>query len=275
VAANGVLEDTLDNGATKTYVWDMNDPMATYLATLEIGDYVVQESEGPGGLPIRNYFPRDLEDQAEYDFARSADMLAFYSDTFGPYPFDAYGVVVVDTTLGFALESQTMILMGREQVTGRRESEETIAHEMAHQWFGDSVTIADWPDIWLNEGFATYASWLWTEHDQGEEYFQAAVDRVYQFVQARRNFVPPGDPPANDLFNVGVYYRGALTLHALRLTVGDDAFFQILKTYYERFQGGNATTEDFIAVAEEVSGQDLTDLFDAWLYNDELPALPS
>lgn len=155
------------------------------------------------------------------------------------------------------------------------ETQQVIAHELAHQWFGDSVSLADWHDIWLNESFATYAQGLWVEHTQGRPALDAWIRKLYDFVHENRKAIsPPGEPSADDLFNGGVYYWGALGLHALRLEVGDEQFFQILKTYYHRFQGGNARTADFIAVAEEVSGKDLTAFFNSWLYSDTLAPIP-
>ena len=198
-------------------------------------------------------------------------MVDFYSDTFGPYPFDVYGTLVIDTDVGTALEAQTLSIFGRDML-----DEATVAHELAHQWFGNSISVADWGDIWLNEGFATYAEGLWIEHTEGAAALAEWAQEIYREVaDAGDELTPPGNPAATDLFNAGVYYRGALVLHALRLQIGDEAFFDLLRTYYDRFQGGNARTSDFISVAEEISGQDLQDFFDGWLYADQLPPIPA
>lgn len=275
VAANGVLQDTIDHGDTETYVWEMRQPMASYLATVDIDQYQLQTQTGPHGLPIRNYFTSNTAALAENDFSQTPDMIAFYESLFGPYPFDAYGVVVADTSFPYALETQSLTLFSRSWIDGTGGVEEAAAHELAHQWFGDSVSLSSWKDIWLNEGFATYISWLWFEHTQGAEILKRIVTRSYNAIVEQPNaYVPPGDPPASDLFNEGVYLRGALTLHALRLKVGDEAFFKIMKTYYDRYQFSNTTTADFIAVAEEISGQKLGDLFNAWLYDPALPDMP-
>lgn len=281
VAANGLLQEVIDSGATQTYVWETVHPMASYLATVNIGDFVVQTDEGPGGLPIRNYFPARLAEDAAPIFDRTDEMIAYFSEVFAPYPFEAYGVVMADTALFFALETQTLSLFGAEVVpnalTGvvpgwRTSVESVIAHELAHQWFGNSVSPENWEDIWLNEGFATYASALWTEHTLGTEAFEDDMRGYYRFL-AMGQYVP-GQPPKNNLFNQGVYLQGAWTLHALRLEVGDAVFFDILRAYYDRYQYSNASTADFIAVAEEVSGQDLTALFDAWLFEGGVPPVP-
>ncbi len=278
VAANGLLQTITENDdETLTYLWQTNDPMATYLATVNIGDFVVQTGEGPNGLPIRNYFPSRIAESATQAFAPTADMIAFYNEIFGPYPFEAYGVVVADTDLPFALETQTISLFGNRIAVGRSSAETVIAHELAHQWFGNSVSLSRWKDIWLNEGFATYASLLWLEHTRGTEAFQNEVEGYYLFIAnsnlATQRFAAPANPQQRDLFNAGVYVRGAMALHALRLEVGDAAFFDILRAYYDRFKYSNATTEDFIEIAQEISGKDLATFFEGWLYAEEMPEL--
>ena len=272
VAANGLLIDEVEKGDTTTYVWEASDPMASYLTTVNIAEYVMQTDEGPNGLPIRNFFPPELAEDAAFDFGRTPEMIEFFSEIFGPYPFEAYGVAIVDFPA--ALETQTLSIFGYRHVSGSRDSEAVVAHELAHQWFGDSVSVATWQDIWLNEGFATYAEWLWLEHLEGSDVLDSYVGRVYGFV-SDREMLPPGNPPPGNLFNGSVYVRGALTLHALRLTVGDETFFEILRTYHKRYRYGNASTSDFIAIAEELSEQELDELFESWLYEQALPELPS
>ncbi|GEM_PF-554041 len=274
VAANGVLKNTIDNGDTTTFVWKARDPMASYLTTVNIGDFNVQTETGPGGLPIRNYFAVGVSETLLEPFALQPKMLGFFSDIYGPYPFDVYGSLVVDTETGSALETQTLSIFGIDSL-GRASTEETVAHEISHQWFGNSVSLADWRDIWLNESFATYSQGLWIEYSQGGAAFDEWVAGEYDFVAGSLDeLVPPGKPPADDLFNSGVYDWGAVGLHALRLKIGDDAFFDTLKTYFKRFEGSNVTPADFIAVAEEKSGRTLDSFFDRWFYSETLPTLP-
>lgn len=272
-AANGVFVETLDQGPSKTWVWQMDDPMAPYLATVVIGPYEVVEdkhSTDLAGVPVRNVLPLGFDESIDRfsraALARQGEIIEYFSGQFGPFPFDAAGVAIVDDLPG-ALETQTLIVTGAEYLASR------IAHEQAHQWFGNSVSLARWSDIWLNEGFATYAAWLWSDHTGELSVADSAINEYYGLGD-QPGLAPPGNPPLDDLFNASVYGRGALTLHALRHEIGDDAFFSTLRTYAARFAGATATTDDFIAVAEETSGADLTSLFGGWLYGEEMPPLP-
>ncbi len=271
VAANGLLQKEVDNGDTVTYVWEATEPMASYVAAVSIDEYVIETEQGPDGILIRNYLPADFPETSKTNIHQTADMLAFFSERFGPYPFDAYGIVIVDfpRDAPVAMETQTLSQHGEEEDA---LSEYIIAHELAHQWFGDSVSLKNWQDIWLKEGAAIYAEWLWMEHKEGGDALDAKVHGVYPMEAFSPN--PPGNPPPTNLYTNTIYDRSGMTFHALRLRVGDEVFFQILRTYTERYRYGNASTADFIAVAEEVSGQDLTEFFDAWLYARKIPAIP-
>jgi aminopeptidase N len=276
-AANGLLTEQVPGDGSTTYVWESGDPIASYLVEVAVGNFVIVDGGSAGDVPIRHVFAEDIAQEATEAAEKTPDMVEFYSEQFGPYPFEAYGVLVIDRSLGVALETQTLSLFGSDFIGGGGfeaigGADVILAHELAHQWFGNAVSPARWRDIWLNEGFATYAQWLWEEHSAGVPVARSARS-AYEAMGAFAG-IPPGDPGVDRLFSGSVYQRGALTLQALRVEVGDDAFFGILRTYYERFNGKSVTTDDFIAVAEEVSGLDLDALFQAWLYELALPPFP-
>ncbi|SDG24580.1 M1 family metallopeptidase [Klenkia brasiliensis] len=253
-----------------TWTWRASDPMASYLSTASIGDFVQTTSTGPGGLPVLDFVDADVTGRAlevtRASLALQPDMVAFFEGVFGPYPFTSTGSIVDDDSVGYALETQT------RPVYSGYASEDTVAHELAHQWVGDSVTPDTWRDIWLNEGFATYAQWLWSA-SRGGPTPQEQYDAVYG-IDAGDDFwsVAPGDPGAADLFDAATYDRGAAALQALRTRVGDDAFFQVLRRWTTENADGSVSTADFVALAEQVTGQDLGQFFTDWI---DTPAKPS
>ena len=369
VAANGTLQEVVAGDGENTYLWEASAPIASYLVTMGIAEFEIETEEGPNGVTIRNYFGKNVARFVRLDFQRTAEMIELFNELFGPYPFDKYGVLVHDLELRFALETQTLSVFGRSFT-----NETVVSHELAHQWFGDSVALSSWQDIWLNEGFATYASILWSEHAHGiaaaeeglsdmyatmapgaptynlrksdllstlrdelaadllletdqagkaitlllssslsEDTLQNTIAEIPETGLSKAEFVsvvenlafsranltafrlseffaavenqelaqslsvgypPPGDPGADSLFSRSVYQRGALTLHALRLQIGDTAFFDTLRLYTSTYKNSNATIADFIAISEEVSGQELDDLFADWLYAHEIPDIP-
>jgi aminopeptidase N len=271
-AANGELTGVADGNGDRTFDWSMDAPMAPYLATVVIGeDWAIVEdpvASADARIAIRNVLPPDLVAAPPAVLEATGEMLTVLESSFGPYPFTHYGIAVVG---GFpaALENQTLSVFGRAMVESPY-FEYVLVHELAHQWFGDSVSVGKWSDVWLNEGFATFAELLWIEEQYGPAAYR---EEVLNRMEAARvgEYGPPATPPPDDLFNSSVYQRGAFVLVALRDAVGDDVFFDILRSYAQRFADANATTEDFVALAEEKAGRDLDDLFDAWLYGQQLP----
>jgi aminopeptidase N len=271
--SNGVPAGKTRRAGWTTWKWSERSPMASYLSMVAIGRFRVTTGDHRG-RPVFSAVTTGLAEGApDRSVARTVEIADYLESVFGPYPFDAYGgVVVADARIGYALETQT-----RPVYSGgffrRGDNTGVVAHELAHQWFGDSVSLARWQDIWLNEGLATYAEWLWAEHT-GVSTVQRAFDQRYATSSGRVWRTPPGKPGVQNLFGESVYQRGAMTLHALRVAVGDTAFFRILRTWAAEKKDGNARTADFVACAERVSGKRLGKLFDAWLYGTERPDLP-
>jgi hypothetical protein len=220
--------------------------------------------------------PPSTGDIVEGSFARQPEIIDFLSSVFGPYPFTAAGGIVDDVEgLEFALENQTRPIYSSGFFSSPESGDNVVVHELAHQWYGDSLALARWRDIWLNEGFATYAEWLWSERE-GLGTVQENFDFIYGAIPPDDPFwqLKIGDPGVDHLFDAPVYLRGAMTLQQLRLTVGDDAFFEILREWARTRAGDNVTTDEFVALAERISGQDLDALFDTWLFIPSRPALP-
>jgi aminopeptidase N len=195
-------------------------------------------------------------------------MLAFLEELIGPYPFDTYGVVALTEPTSWALETQTLSTFG-----SNRPPEFVVLHELAHEWFGNSVSPATWQDIWLNEGFAVYLSRMWEEFKGDPETFSRQMNLDYDALD-RAQVGPPIPEEPRDMFTQAVYDRGGWTLHALRLTVGDETFREILQTYYDRFKYSTASTADFLEVVREIGGTEAADITEAWLTNPELPPAP-
>ncbi|MBZ0306854.1 MAG: M1 family metallopeptidase, partial [Anaerolineae bacterium] len=321
VAANGLQTDMIEvDEDTNTYVFEPEHPMASYLVTVNIARFDYETQEGPDGILIRNYFESSINQQSLVAFKKTPEMMEVFIEKYGPYPFETYGVMVINLPLGFALETQTLSVFGASFA-----GEGVVAHELSHQWFGNSVTPLRWQDIWLNEGFANFSEIVWIEHSEGvaaataqirsqysglvlvsalpplskadfldflnqlpaqtvskadaksilidvltdvpAEQIETLIDATprdpilwsdvlmtaqileYGDVQLSGASItnmftllgleeylgflptPPGNPGPDSLFNQGVYQRGGMTLVALRAKVGDDTFFDILRTY--------------------------------------------
>ncbi len=285
--SNGVLEDADSEDGWTTWEWHAEEPMTTYLVTLAIGEFDVREYEEDGvhfwDALDPDLFDLDLDPEtegpsagevAEEALARQPEMIDFLSEYVGPYPFRTGGGIVDDhPEFLFALETQTRPIYPLVFFTDQVSGELVVVHELAHQWLGDLLRIDLWRDIWLNEGFATYAEWLWLEHEglstPQEEFDSIAANAPPEFWQT--TIGDPG-PATEELFDIAVYYRGAMTLHALRTAVGDEVFADIVEEWVRSQAGGTVTTDEFIALAEKESGQNLGELFTTWLHTPERPA---
>jgi aminopeptidase N len=270
--SNGVLEGKQRKGGWTTWNWSVTSPMASYLALAAIGNYRLTQTTHKG-MPVVVAVDSDLSKSIDKELARTPEVVDFLATKFGPYPFDAMGGLVHDNAeLPFALENQTRPAYAPGFFAGG-DASWVLAHELAHQWFGDSVSVHNWSDIWLNEGFATYAEWLWSEH-QGRGTVAEQFGQAYDGASDSFWRTAPGKPGVQQLFSGAVYQRGGMTLYALRQKVGDKDFSEILKGWATEKKDGNASTEDFIAYAERISGEQLDSLFDAWLFQTKMPAKP-
>ncbi|WP_233273261.1 M1 family metallopeptidase [Streptomyces broussonetiae] len=265
--ANGVLLSQRTAHGWTTFRWRESRPMAAYLATATIGTFQVQRSTTPDGIQVYNAVdPREARAAAPV-LKQLPSVLAWESKLFGPYPYRAAGAIVDHApNVGYELETQTRPLY--DSAPDLR----TLVHESAHQWFGDSVSLTAWKDIWLNEGFATYAEWLYAEQHGGDS-AQKTFDALYATPADNAMWAyPPGDP-GNDrnIFGTPVYTRGAMTLHELRRAVGDRDFFRILRAWAADHRDGHGTTAQFTKLAEQVSGKRLDTLFHTWLFTKTKP----
>jgi aminopeptidase N len=264
--ANGRLVSTSTAGGKTTWNWSQSVPMAPYLATATNGRFNLTTTALADGTP--NYVAIDsLITSNPAVLANIPAMQAYFTSIYGPYPADAIGAIVDRAGfVGYALETQS-----KANYPGMPSSG-TLAHEIAHEWFGNSVTLKTWPDIWLNEGFARFSEWMWTEN-LGTRTAQQAFTTAYSRA-ATSSFwqIPPAALPGPSvLFTSAVYDRGAMTLQALRVKIGDMAFWQLIRGWAADHKYGNVNTAEFIAAAEQASGMDLDAFFDVWLFQPGKP----
>ncbi|MBI4940312.1 MAG: M1 family metallopeptidase [Actinobacteria bacterium] len=272
VVCNGSLVDRRAGASRTTWVYESPEPMATYLATVQVGRYrLVDTAMGP--VRQRAAVPPRLLAAFDHDFAPQAAMVRLFERVFGPYPFEAYTVVVTDEELEIPLEAQGLSIFGANHVDGRRGSERLVAHELAHQWFGNSLTLGRWQDIWLHEGFACYAEWLWSQ-EKGRESADALARKAWQRLSGLPQDLVIADPGPVLMFDDRLYKRGALAVHALRLRMGDAAFGPMLRAWTTEHRHGTVTTAGFEAHAQAWTPEPLDALFTAWLRSPKLPRLP-
>jgi aminopeptidase N len=278
VVANGVRTGVHTADGRTIYRFEQREPMATELAQVAVGAFTVIERGRHNGVILRDVVPTRLVADLEPKLAVVSDQLDFMENLVGDYPFPTYGSFVVDAELHFALESQTLTVYDGGFFTDPPASFlPVMVHELAHQWFGDSVAPERWSDVWLNEG---HASWyeLSSRFGLDSDGFTSFMKLVYSFGDLFREFLGPvAQPPAGDLltvFNSNVYLGGGLTLYALRQQIGDPAFRAVERAWVTTFRGRSASTEDFIALASRVSGQDLTAFLRDWLFGTTTPAMP-
>jgi aminopeptidase N len=260
-------------GRRVEWVHEQRRPMASYLATLQIGRYALERQECPtatcwiAGPPARMPAVRAA-------FADQPRMLERFSELFGPYPFDGYTAVVADDPLEIPLESQELSTFGSNHLTRSWEVQRLVAHELAHQWFGNAVTAGSLHDIWLHEGFACYAEWLWSEA-AGRTTADEEAERHHGILARLPQDLVLVDPGPDRVFDDRVYKRGALALHSLRGVLGDGTFFDLLRSWVDTHRFGTVTTADFEAAVLEVTGFRHDDVLVPWLREAPLPPWPA
>ncbi|KUM72312.1 M1 family metallopeptidase [Streptomyces curacoi] len=277
VVSNGELAAETTTNGRRTFRWRTDEPMASYVATLAIGDYRISRStvttESGGELPVYTAVAPSQDDAGREVLAELPEVLEWAETNFGPYPFSSTGAVIApEEAADYALETQNRPVFPGAPGT------ELLVHELVHQWFGNSVTPKSWRDMWLNEAFATYAEWLWDEDNDGDsaqETFDALYDHGEDDHEDLWSFPPAEPPSAAHISDDPVYQRGAMVLHKIRQAVGDDAFYDIVQGWAADRRHGNADTADFTAYVEKKAPDtDFGRIWDEWLYGEGKPDRP-
>ncbi|TPW72380.1 M1 family metallopeptidase [Schumannella sp. 10F1B-5-1] len=276
VVANGRQVSSRPSGGRRAWHFVQEQPTSTYLATVQIGRYTSTKVD-LDGVAGHLVYPPAIAPRVKHDFRELGAMMALYRRLFGEYPFDGYTVVVTADELEIPLEAQGAAIFGANHAAGDDAWNRLIAHELAHQWFGNSVGVSAWEHIWLNEGFACYSEWLWSE-DRGGPTVEECARQHYGGLEEQPEDIVIGAPGAADMFDDRVYKRGALTLHALRRLLGDDAFFALLRDWCADNRYGSVGTVDFLHAASAAAGSGrggaVRELLESWLFATALPAFP-
>ncbi len=275
VVANGRLVETLDLGdGRRTTHWQQDEPIPVWLYSIGVAEFAARRFGLAAGVPLETWVYHQDRDAGVTTFEEpTREAIEFFSSHIGPYPYDKLAAVQTAGN-GGGMEVASSIFYGEKAVTGRPATG-LVAHETAHQWFGDSVTEKDWDDVWLSEGFATYFTLLATEHYEGRDAFVDGLKRARTRIFATEKRMPGvaviQEKPWSGIPNQIVYQKGGWALHMLRGQIGTAKFWDGIREYYRRYRDSSASTEDFRKVMEEVSGADLGWFFRQWLYRPGSP----
>jgi aminopeptidase N len=263
--ANGDLVSTEEADGLTVTRWHLAEPAASYLSTLAFGDYEQTELTGPRDIPIRIFTPRDQPDAVRGP-SSAPEAMEWLEQYVGPYPFDTFGIVVVDSSSG--METQTMVTLGNSDYT---LSLPVVVHELAHQWYGDTVTPDDWRDVWMNEGMAMYLQGMWEAERAGIS-VDEQMDQWAEFEGGEREFAgPPADYDLDKWGSGNIYYGPALMWHELRQQIGDEEFFEVVRAWPESQENRSSNRETLYEFFEKQTGEELSAFFDAWLLGEQTP----
>jgi aminopeptidase N len=278
VVSNGVKieEKNLGDGTTTTH-WKEEIPLPTKVMVIGVAKFAVKTfDDSPPNIPVSAWVYQQDSAKGFHDYAPAPEILKFFSSYIAPYPYEKLANVQSKTIFG-GMENASAIFYFENSVTGKGGVEDLLAHEIAHQWFGDMASEKSFTHLWLSEGFATYFTDIYWQHKYGDDAFKKRLqkerDEIIEFVKTNDHPVVDSLSPYMDLLNANSYQKGGWVLHMLRNEVGDSVFHKIIQTYYQQYKGSNADTRDFEAVAEKVSVKNLKWFFDQWLYRPGIPQL--
>ncbi len=250
--ANGILlEEFINSDGTETYIYEHNDPMASYLATIIVGEFEYLVQDEIEGTQINIYAPSNFSDKAKSFQDDLIKSIQWMEEKLGPYPFESIGFVVIDAT-GFSLETQTMILIDDQML-----DIQTLVHEISHMWFGDSVSLSSWHEIWRNEGFATFIHTYYPLRNSSQSAVDSTFEQIRDWMDEDYSEFDLDDPPEGDLFHIAEYYKAAVMIYDLYNLLGEDAFYQGIQQYLSEYQYDTASDEDFWRIMESSSGIEL------------------
>ncbi|PQZ96633.1 peptidase M1 [Arthrobacter sp. MYb224] len=271
--ANGELINHSRAASRDTWVYEQREPMASYLATLQIGRY--SEIPFDEDRHLVAYAVPGMDLKVRGAFGKQTEMAEVFERHFGPYPFESYKIVVVNDELEIPLEAQGLSIFGLNHLSMDWEAQRLIAHEFSHQWWGNSLTLKRWKDIWLHEGFACFSEWLYSEA-AGVMPMAERARLAWELLDGQDQDLAMGDPGAKDMFDDRVYKRGAMALFALLGELGTETFYTMLKEWVAARSHGHVDTEAFIAHAQGFAPDalDVAALLRPWLYDQKLPVFP-